>query len=237
MRRALLLGSLVFVAVIIARAPAGILRSAVASSGAATLLEPTGTLWDGEAQLLIQRQPVGRVRWSLDAVTLLQGKLGYHLRLDGTDHDLTGQAAVSFAGLDASVSGHIAHGAVNPWLAPYNILLSGDFDLDDVAVGFENARPASAAGQINWSGGPVTYTLAGTTSTGNLPEMTASLGPGPEALVVPTGSNTPLLKLRLLDSGFVSVGVTKLLTKMLNSPWPGADPDHAVVLEVEEQVF
>jgi hypothetical protein len=67
--------------------------------------------------------------------------------------------------------------------------------------------------------------------------MTANLGPGPKAVAYATGESTPLLHAALADNGFVRVGVTKYLTAMLGQPWPGSDPDHAVVLEVEEQVF
>lgn len=67
--------------------------------------------------------------------------------------------------------------------------------------------------------------------------MTAVLGPGAEAVVFAAGGQTPLLQAQLQDDGFAKVGVTKLLTKMLNRPWPGSDADHEVVLEVEEQVF
>ena len=116
-------------------------------------------------------------------------------------------------------------------------MLSGEFTLDAVEFTFAGGLPEQAGGEVRWTGGPVTYTLAGETSTENLPELTARLGPGPEAVVLPRGAATPLLKLELLDNGFAKIGVTKRLTKMLNTPWPGADPDDAVVLEVEEQVF
>lgn len=48
---------------------------------------------------------------------------------------------------------------------------------------------------------------------------------------------TPLIEVTLGYDGFVRVGVTKALTNMLNSPWPGNDPDQAIVLQVEEQIF
>ena len=67
--------------------------------------------------------------------------------------------------------------------------------------------------------------------------MTADLGPGPVAVAYATGESTPLLQAALTGNGFARIGVTKYLTRLLGQPWPGGDPDHAVVLEVEEQVF
>ena len=70
-----------------------------------------------------------------------------------------------------------------------------------------------------------------------LPPLVAYLGEGAEATVFAQNGQTPLIKAELQDNGFAKVGITRLLTKMLDNPWPGSEPDHAVVLEVEEQVF
>jgi hypothetical protein len=126
---------------------------------------------------------------------------------------------------------------VNRWLAPYNISLSGGFTLENVSLLFNSGVPDSAGGEIHWQGGPIGYRLANENSTGILPPMTAILGPAAEAAVFAEGGQTPLLQAQLQTNGFAKLGVTKLLTKMLNRPWPGSDADHEVVLEVEEQVF
>ena len=91
--------------------------------------------------------------------------------------------------------------------------------------------------QVTWSGGQVRYILSGRSSTSILPPLVAYLGEGAEATVFAQNGQTPLIKAELLDNGFAKVGITRLLTKMLDNPWPGSEPDHAVVLEVEEQVF
>jgi len=237
MRKTIAIGFLVFLVVLVARAPAGLLRSAVEATGRATLLDTTGTLWSGSGQLLVERQPLGSVTWDLQPVTLLTGRVRYHVILNGPDHRLEGDAEVAPDDASLTLTGTVDAAAVNPWLAPYNIDLSGVFTLAGAMLGLSDGVPNRADGEISWTGGPVTYRLSGAVSTGNLPEMTALLGPGPEAVVLPSGGQTPLLQMSLQKNGFAKVGVTKLLTKLLNSPWPGSDPDHAVVLEVEEQVF
>jgi len=237
MRSKLIIGFLVFLALLISQAPAGIARWLVAQSGQASLLNATGTLWSGQGDLLIAQQSMGRISWDLQGVTILQGKLGYHVALTGPDQDLTGSVQSGFSGINLQVSGLVRNVAVNRWLETYNILLSGDFTLQEVAVNIRDGFPERTSGSVHWAGGAVTYQLAGKISSGILPEMTALLGPGPEATVLPVGGQTPLLQAEIQHNGFAKVGVTKALTKMLDTPWPGADPDHAVVLEVEEQVF
>jgi hypothetical protein len=109
--------------------------------------------------------------------------------------------------------------------------------LDQAALILRGGVPRSAAGEISWSGGTVRYTLSGQSSSSTLPPLIAYLGDGVEAVVFAQNAQTPLIKAELLDNGFAKIGITKLLTKILDNPWPGSDPDHAVVLEVEEQVF
>jgi glycine cleavage system H lipoate-binding protein len=42
---------------------------------------------------------------------------------------------------------------------------------------------------------------------------------------------------KVAQDGMATVGITKQFTKMLGEPWPGGEPDHAVVLEVGEKLF
>jgi len=237
MRNKIVIGAVVFLALLITQAPAAILRWLIEQSGQATLIGTTGTLWQGQGQLLVARQPVGVVRWDLQGVTILQGKLSYHIELESPEQNLTASLRLfPDTGISAT-NGTIAADAINRWLTPYNIRLSGQFTLTDVALHFVSGRPDRAAGDIHWDGGPVSYQLAGESSSGILPEMTAVLGPRAAAVVFAVGGETPLLQAQLQDNGFAKVGITKLLTKMLNRPWPGSNADHEVVLEVEEQVF
>jgi hypothetical protein len=237
MRSKVVIGLLVFLLILISQAPVGIVRWMLDTTGRASLIGASGTLWRGEGELLVQQRSVGFVTWDLQAVTLLQGKLGYHVTVTGTGQDLEGLIQAGFSGVLLKFDGNVNYVALNPWLAPYNIVLSGDFALANVTARVHDGYPEETGGEVTWTGGPVTYQLAGNISTSRLPEMLALLGPGPEATVYPAGGQTPLLQAAIQRNGFAKVGVTKLLTKMLNTPWPGADPDHAVVLEVEEQVF
>jgi hypothetical protein len=237
MRNKILVGGTIFLVLIVSQAPVGIVQLLIPENASVNLINTNGTLWSGQGQLLINRQPIGTISWDLQGVTMLQGKVSYAVRAENQDQNLTAELMLlPDSGIRAG-NGTIDAAAINRWLAPYNMQLSGQFSLDDVALLFENGRPTQAGGEVHWAGGPVTYTLAGETSTGLLPEMTAVLGPHAAAVVYASTGQTPLLHAELQENGFARIGVTKLLTKMLNRPWPGNDADHAVVLEVEEQVF
>jgi len=235
--RTLLIGAGVFLVLLVVFAPAGLLRGALPQAGPVQLLDLRGSVWQGSARLLLSGQPLGTLGWRLRPVTILQGRLGYHLSLKGSEADLDGQVAAGTGASAAQLSGRLDAAPVNRELARYDIELSGSFELLDTRLEFDGPRPAAAGGELRWSGGPVRYRLSGRLWTGTLPPLNGFLGPGPEAVVYPQGGSTPLLRIEVLDNGFARVGVTKLLTRLVNNPWPGSDPDDAVVLEVEEQVF
>lgn len=237
MVRTLLIGAAVFLVLLVVFAPAGLLRGALPQSGPVQLLALRGSVWQGSGRLLLSGQPLGKLRWRLRPVTILQGRLGYHLQLTGAEADLEGLVAAGTGTSAAELSGRLDAAPVNRELARYDIELSGSFELLDTRLELAGARPTAAGGELRWSGGPVRYRLSGRLWTGTLPPLNGFLGPGPEAVVYPEGGNVPLLRLELLDNGFARIGVTKLLTRLVNNPWPGSDPDDAVVLEVEEQVF
>jgi hypothetical protein len=240
MRRTILFGLLLFLGFAVAFAPAGLMRLVFDRIEGVSLTHPAGTIWHGSGRIILQESPLGTVQWDLHPATLLRGALGYDFALvgAGSELDLKGSTSVGFnRSFALEVSGRVSAELINRFLAPYDMMMSGNLELTDAALTIRGGIPQRAAGQVTWAGGPVRYLLSGRSLSSNLPPLVAFLGEGPEATVFAQNGQTPLIKAELLETGFAKVGITKLLTKMLDNPWPGSDPDHAVVLEVEEQVF
>ncbi len=241
MRKALIFGVLLFFALVIFRAPAGLLRLLLSASAPVAILEPRGTLWQGQGELVIDAVPAGRLSWGLRGFTLLQGRLSYDFQLLSSDLDLEGTVSAGFDSYQLATRGTVDASFVNRWLSPYDITLGGQFQLEDVALtlkgGTDRAQLEHVQGKLQWSGGLVRYILSNKVSNTSLPPLTALLGPGPAAVAFAQDDQTPLLHAQLQANGYARIGVTKQLTKLLGNPWPGGDADHAVVLEVEEQVF
>lgn len=236
--RAILVGVSLFVLFLVVRAPASLIGHFIDDRGPVSLLALDGTLWSGNGNLLIGGIQVGRLDWSFRPVMLLKGSLGYDLALTGTDIDVAGDVALGLGGGRTAVAnGTVRAPFVNIWLKPYFIELSGTFVLDEVHAELSGRRLDTLSGTLTWDGGPLSYRLSGKMHRSALPPMRADLGPGPEATAYAQGESTPLLLASVEDNGFARFGVTKYLTKLVGEPWPGGDPDHAVVLEVEEQVF
>jgi len=256
--RTLLILVLLIGAFALISAPAALLRQVLPSEASASLTALSGTLWNGRAELVLGGRPAGTLAWRFRPVTILQGALGYHLALaEGESPDglaLTGTVRLRPGGFDALLDGTVGAEYLNPWIGAYDIALSGAFTLEAVRVDlpwrFERAAepapaPGSAGGRLEWTGGPVRYILSGRPFSGTLPPLEAVFGEGVEAVVHAAAgdaasmprSDVPLLRAALLANGFVRIGMTRRLTQMLNNPWPGADGDHEVVLEVEEQLL
>ena len=237
MRKAAAIGILLFLLFLLLRAPAGLLNAVLDDSAPVRLLAPKGTVWSGDATLLINGFSIGRLIWTFEPVTLIGGRIGYDLVLNGQDISLQGHASTNFSSQAAEITGDVQASFVNHWLAAYDIELSGEFALNDIEMTIIEQTVTEAGGRATWGGGNLTYILSGKVSRATLPPMFADLGPGPVAVAFAEGEQTPLLHAALQPNGFAKIGVTKYLTKILGNPWPGGDPDHAIVLEVEEQVF
>ena len=237
MGRALLVGLLLFLVFVLVRAPARLISLLIDDTMLVNLVEPRGTLWKGDAALLLEGINVGRLDWSMRPLALLGGRISYDLQVNGGNLALAGQLTAATDAAEADASGTVGAPFINDWLRPYDIELGGEFLLNGINVTISEQRIVETTGTLTWSGGPVTYYLSGKLFKSSLPPLLAQLGPGPSATAYAQGDSTPLLVTELQSNGYARVGVTKYLTKLLGNPWPGGDADHIVVLEVEEQVF
>jgi hypothetical protein len=243
MIRYIIAGALLFLGFVIAFAPAGILERLLEENTQAELTDTRGTLWHGQAQLLVNKHHIGALSWDFAPLSLLGLAPRYDWQLTAEDKRMQGSAALSFAQAEAAAQGSLDADAINPTLRAYDIFIGGHFDVQPthVAVLTENRVVTELDGALNWSGGLVRYTLSGIMRETTLPSMSAILSMNdsgmPQAVVYATGEQAPLMLVSLHDNGFAKVSITKLFTKLLGNPWPGSDPDHAVVIEVEEQIF
>jgi len=243
MIRYLLAGLALFLGFAVAFAPAGLLERALETNTEASLLNPRGTLWRGQGTLLVDARDMGTLNWDFHALSLLQLSPSYAWTLAGADKNLSGDVEVGWRNAGASVAGQLEASALNAWLSTYDIFLSGQFNFRPTVVGFDHRRNEvhTLDGELEWSGGPVRYTLSGLLRETTLPPLTAILNASaagqPQAVVYARGEQTPLLIATLSNNGFAKVSITKFFTKLLGNPWPGSDADHEVVIEVEEQIF
>lgn len=247
MKRYIFVGLLLFTTFAVMFAPASIVVRLVGNTMAyAELTSAQGTLWQGSSTLLIERRPLGQLMWDFRPASLLRLQPTYDWSLNDPEVRLAGFASIDATGFELHASGSFNASAINPWLTQYDIDLRGIFELAPTTIKLSHpdadGQPTlkDAHGQLNWSGGVTRYTLSGLTREVLLPTISAYLEfvDGAAQATAFTGeSDIPLLIAGPGATGFFKVSITKHFTKLLRSPWPGSDPDHTIVLEVEQQLY
>ena len=243
MLKYILIGILIFLVVAIAYAPASVVKRPVENAAPdVVLLEPRGTIWDGQADLLAKGVAIGKLNWQTHLLATLTLTPAADWQLNNNAAALHGTAGYDFGQAEIVANGEADVSLLNDWLNAYDIFLTGDVTLDKVSVELATMakRIDHLAGDIHWTGGQVRYNMGGLLQSATLPPMTVSLTTAagePRAVLYAQGDATPLIIVNQTTNGFVKIGMTKRFTRLLNKPWPGSDPDHVVVLEVEEQLL
>jgi Type II secretion system (T2SS), protein N len=239
--RLILVGIATFAICLVAFAPASLGRLLLSDIDPLALASPTGTLWRGAGELGFAGTPLGRLHWSFAPTLLLRGEAGFDVSLQGANAELTGQAGSTLTAAHAQLAGSVDSALFGGLLARYDIALPGSLTLQDIELTLPHgARLPNIRGEAHWSGGTVDYRLSGRTHRVALPALVGFLDSSsgqPEMSVYQSDDQTPLLLARITTDGMATIGITKQFTKLLGQPWPGNEPDQAVVLEVGEKLF
>ena len=239
--RLVLIGIVTFAICLIAFAPASLVRVMMRDSAPLALTTPTGTLWRGAGDLSFAGTPLGRIGWSFAPTLLLSGEVGFDVTLHGPNAAIQGRAGASPGALHAQLAGKLDSALFSDLLGRYDIHLPGSLTLKDVELTLpHSARLPNVRGDATWSGGTVDYRLSGRAHRVTLPMLVGFLDSSsgqPEMSVYQANDETPLMLARISRDGLATIGITKQFTKLLGEPWPGNEPDHAVVLEVGEKLF
>ncbi|MEM9624367.1 MAG: type II secretion system protein N, partial [Pseudomonadota bacterium] len=230
MKKYVLFGLAVFLCCLIALAPAGIVDRLVEQNTQMELTEVRGTLWSGHGQLALSLPnqtilPV-RLSWSFQPLTLISLAPGFEWSLQNSELQLQGDAATSLSAQTVSLQGQVGATPLNRWLDLYDIVLAGEFVVHPTSLLVADTKLNDIKGQIDWSGGMVRYTLSGVLHEVDLPPLRAYLERNdqdqPTATVFTLDGSTPLIIASLTENGFARIGMTKLFTKLLRTPWPGS---------------
>lgn len=231
-----------FLVVAVAGAPAGLLARLVhGQTDQVRLLAPSGGVWDGSADLVVEGRDLGRLHWVLTPASLLQARAGAAVTLSHPDHRARARLALSLDGtlhvddLDVTVD----EAGLDALLRPYAIEPSGSVAIGPGRLRARDGRLVDADVEAHWSGGAVRYRLGGQTFFADLPPLEARLAPREGIptleLVDPTGA--PLLDARLRADGWVDLRMRYRMAALAGFPWPDPPAPDVIVLELSEQVL
>ena len=227
---------------LVAFAPASLLDTAARQIPGVDLVSPQGTVWEGQAGLVVDGASRGTLNWSMQPLSVALAHPTFDWRFIDPQTNLHGTAGSGLSTQSLTVQGDIAAPVLNEWLQRYLITIQGDIEIQPTELVLEDrTRVTALEGQIDWQGGTVRYSLSGLLHEAQLPPLTAYLDQNTQSQAIATvytqGGSAPLLMATLTPDGFAKIAMTKRFTKLLNNPWPGNDPDNTVILEVEEKIF
>ena len=234
-----LAASALIVVFAVALAPARLatkfINESAANANQLRLLQPSGTVWSGSADLLVNQAPSGRVSWRFLPTALFRLAVGIRFDLAADDFTATGQLMKPLGRQPEvrDLNAQITEVALQRWLTRYDIIPSGTLMIENLALTelqlADNGAVTAlhSTGDAHWTGGALSYRLSGKTTRVNLPPLVASISTEanlPNLRVTEKGKNLPLILARLTDRGSAAIGITQGFTRLAGQPWPGSEP-------------
>ena len=240
-RQLLLLGLVFFLSFLVIFLPASSIRLVTNAIPAIDFSTTEGSIWNGNGRLRVSKLYVGLLTWSVDPVQLVFGKLAFEWVLEDQSHTFGGSATIRLGGMAFSFDGLIEAETINRVLAAYNMNLNGTLHLRSVKATINKSEgQIQIQGDMRWDGGTVQYRMSNQRFQTELPALLGELQMVegvPSMTVRSETDNTPLLRARLDNDGWVHIGITKRFTRLIGQPWQGNEPDPAIVMEVSEKLL
>ena len=240
-RQLLFLGLVFFLSFLVIFLPASSIRFVTNAIPAIDFSTTEGSIWNGSGQLRVTKLYAGSLSWSVDPVQLVFGKLAIEWVLEDQTHTFGGAATIRLGSMAFSFDGLIEAATINRVLAPYNMNLNGALHLRSIEATIKKSEgPIRIQGHMRWDGGTVQYHMSNQRFQRELPALLGELQMVegiPSMTVRSETDDTPLIRARLDDDGWVHIGITKRFTRLIGQPWQGSEPDPAIVMEVSEKLL
>lgn len=206
------------------------------------LLDASGTVWNGSAQLVVPGTNLGALKWAIVPQRLLRAKLEYNISVDSPSLQVSGTLAKGFAKTSLIANAEVQSPIVNSILLHYEMKISGSIHIEDVNVLVNGKNEISSlVGTVRWDGGKSRYRAGDETREIDLPPMVGefSTTEGDVILTAVDGhDDTELLNARLeASSGWLHIGLTRQMFDLVQMPWDSQGPAGAEVFKVSRQVF
>ena len=240
-RQLLFLGLVFFLSFLVIFLPASSIRFVTNAIPAIDFSTTEGSIWNGSGRLRVTKLYAGSLSWSVDPVQLVFGKLAIEWVLEERTHTFGGAATIRLGSMAFSFDGLIEAATINRVLAPYNMNLNGALHLRSIKATINKSEgPIRIQGHMRWDGGTVQYHMSNQRFQRELPALLGELQMVegiPSMTVRSETDDTPLIRARLDDDGWIHIGITKRFTRLIGQPWQGSEPDPAIVMEVSEKLL
>ena len=218
---------------IVINLPASLMRQVIDPS-VATLVAPTGTIWQGSSRIVSPLGLQAEVQW--DSTFL---RPGADFVLSHKNSLIKGRFELGINNYRVTVVGQLDTATLAPLLARYDLFVTGIFDLKATGLTMSpEGLSMTSPSELQWSGGQTRYILANRRYEALMPPLVASIAARDDSVLeanikFSAEETTPLLILRLKPSGTVYLGVTRGMLRLANYPWSGEEAEGELIFEVE----
>ena len=216
-RQLLFLGLVFFLSFLVIFLPASSIRFVTNAIPAIDFSTTEGSIWNGSGRLRVTKLYAGSLSWSVDPVQLVFGKLAIEWVLEDQTHTFGGAATIRLGSMAFSFDGLIEAATINRVLAPYNMNLNGALHLRSIKATINKSEgPIRIQGHMRWDGGTVQYHMSKQRFPRELPALVGELQMVegiPSMTVRSETDDTPLIRARLDDDGWVHIGITNRFTR------------------------
>ncbi|MDP4640220.1 MAG: type II secretion system protein N, partial [Pseudomonadales bacterium] len=187
--------------------------------------------------------PPSRLAWRLAPAGLLAGELRLMLDLAGAGHQLQARTSLTPAQLVVhNLAGEVQASYLQPLATPYGLGLSGALEIRNIALTSAGNWLASAAGDLQWTGGRLEFPTPLGPQQIYLPAMQGNISLqgdnlALEVLTQAVAGGEPILTILVKPTGWVEVAIKARLFKLAQLPWPATAGLDATALTVEEKLF
>ena len=247
----ILLGLLAFILIVVATTPIHFLwkyAEPYARDLPVRIQNPTGTLWQGRADVGVPQAGTIAADWELSPLPLLLGNADLAINAEGENIRLTGAALATglYAGLPERViiedlNGYLDSSALAPLLMQARANLDGSFELSrlnaDISIADQGINDIS--GQLVYSGGQLRARVERQSIDTELPMLVANIVmDGPKVTVpVATADGEPLGQLFLQEDGWGGMTVLRRAVDIAGQSWPDKQADADTVFFEVSQKF
>jgi general secretion pathway protein N len=201
-----------------------------------------GTLWQGQARVHIPK--VGKVtgHWDIQLAELLAGNISADLEVTGDQLKFNGQVIASQQQVEVIDSkAFMSSRYLQPMLRQGRASLTGDFELNKFNATFSLAdkQILTAAGQVLFSGGDVSFPIDGKKINASLPILVGRIDKPADnvELKITNTDGQDIGSGYVQPDGWAGVSIRRRFLDILGQKWPADVDEETVIFEVSQKIL
>ena len=179
-----------------------------------------GTVWSGKSYVQLKHFPVVTTTWKISPLALFNARIQSSLSF--SSNGLTGSADISLSSKGADIDNLSAiarSNYLNQFTIPYGLDLSGNIQLSNANLSFDNEWLTDSGGELTWQGGIVHIQTPQQIHTASLPPLKGQIYQQDRTLKLDVrGAELDLMSVQFKADGWAIVAINYALLDLTDIP-------------------